>query len=373
MPMTIESTGNNLTFFWHTDGSVVNTGWKAVVSLTGNTESIGIVKDYDIMLDASTSNQVTIVSPEDVYGFYDDGGSSAPYAAVGNFVHTFTATQGVVQADLSKLYLNSGDHLYVYDGPEVNDDHLIADLTGSIGQRQFFSTGHDMTFYLFSHGNTSSTYYGWEMNISSNWREALAEANVNLYAPTQDVTITATNAAVCFNSPAELTASSDNGVYYTWFKSDGRTVIQQDTAFDHLSTYDIEHVRYDDYFYIVTTPEGSCPTIIPYQYSDKYLNIATNGKTTVVSNEDYIRFYDEGGPNANYRAERGEYIHTFTAESGEIYVKVNNHYLQNKDTLWIYDGNMGALRLDSEIIPLVTVMVGLPTSRLLPLRRRRCC
>ena len=149
-----------------------------------------------------------------------------------------------------------------------------------------------MTFKLFTHGNTNSIYTGWNMNITSNWQEALAEANVNLQAPTQETTITASTADVCFNSPAELTASSDNGIYYIWFASDGKTVLQYDTALDHLSTYNIDHVRYNDHFYIVTTSEGSCPTIVPYQYSDKYLNVQANGKTTMVKNEDYIHFYD---------------------------------------------------------------------------------
>ncbi len=340
MPLTITSSGNSLTVFWRTDGSVSKSGWRATVSNGNAGGSSSIVKDYDIMLDATTNEQVTIVSPEDIFGFFDDGGPNGAYSnAAGNFTHTFTATQGVVQADLSSLYLQSNDHLYVYDGPEANDDYLIADLTGNISRRQFFSTGHSMTFKLFTHGNTDAAYTGWSMNISSNWKEALAEANVNLYSPIQDVTITATNADVCFNSSAELTASSDNGVYFTWFKSDGRTVVQLDTALDHVSLYDIDHVRHDDYFYIVTTPEGSCPTIIPYQYSDKYLNIGTNGKTTVVGNDDFIRFYDDGGSSANYRSERLDYTHTFKAETGEIYVKMNNHYLQNKDTLWIYDGS----------------------------------
>ena len=341
MPLTITSSGNSLTVFWRTDGSFSISGWRATVSNGNAGGSSSIVKDYDIMLDATTNEQVTIVSPEDIYGFYDDGGISGAYSdAAGNFTHTFTATQGVVQADLSNLYLQSSDHLYVYDGPDANDDYLIADLTGRINsQRQFFSTGHSMTFKLFTHGNTNSIYTGWNMNITSNWQEALAEANVNLQAPTQETTITASTADVCFNSPAELTASSDNGIYYIWFASDGKTVLQYDTALDHLSTYNIDHVRYNDHFYIVTTSEGSCPTIVPYQYSDKYLNIGTNGKTTVVGNDDFIRFYDDGGSSANYRSERLDYTHTFKAETGEIYVKMNNHYLQNKDTLWIYDGS----------------------------------
>ena len=86
MPMVIPSTGNTWTVFWHTDGSVVAAGWTAFVTNNGSDVFSNIVKEYDILLDATTNEQVTIVSPEDVFGFYDDGGSSGAYSnAVGNF------------------------------------------------------------------------------------------------------------------------------------------------------------------------------------------------------------------------------------------------------------------------------------------------
>ena len=108
MPLTITSSGNSLTVFWRTDGSFSISGWRATVSNGNAGGSSSIVKDYDIMLDATTNEQVTIVSPEDIYGFYDDGGISGAYSdAAGNFTHTFTATQGVVQADLSKGALDA--------------------------------------------------------------------------------------------------------------------------------------------------------------------------------------------------------------------------------------------------------------------------
>ena len=340
LPITIESSGKNLTVYWRTDGNNSRSGWRAIVSNSDNIDYTQIVKDYDILLDSTTHNKVTIISPEDIYGFYDDGGPTGAYSnAVGNFVHTFTASQGVVQADLTNLYLQSNDHLYVYDGPEVNEDRIIADLTGSIGRRQFFSTDNSMTFKLFTHGNTSSGYSGWKMNITSNWSDALAQASVNICAPNLETSITATDAHVCFNSPAELTATSPEGVYFTWFASDGKTVVFQDTAIGHTSTYTIPNVRYDDYYYIVTTPEGSCPTIIPYQYTDKYMDLRANGEVTVISNEDYIRFYDDGGPSANYSSERVDYVHTFRGDNAGVYARFTYHYLNNYDTLFVYNGS----------------------------------
>ena len=125
---------------------------------------------------------------DDVYSFYDDGGATGAYSNnAGVFTYTFKANQGVVQADLNRMYLASGDTLFLYDGTTLTDEHLIAKLGGNItAARQYFSSGDKMTFKFYTHGNTDITYYGWDLSVTSKWSEALAQANVYLNVPTAD-------------------------------------------------------------------------------------------------------------------------------------------------------------------------------------------
>ena len=341
MPKTFTSTGNSLTVYWRTDGSVVKAGWAATVeALTPGYDTAYISKDYNVLLDASTNNNTTNVSPDDVFGFYDDGGSTGAYSNnAGVFTHTFKANQGVVQADLSQLYLASGDTLFLYDGTTLTDEHLIAKLSGNITvARQYFSSGDKMTFKFMSHGNTGTTYYGWNMQVTSKWSEALAQANVYLHAPVADASLYGSVEEVCYNDDAVLKAYSDSATVFTWYAPDKATILKRDTVTSSPSTLELSNVRSDAIYYISTNAVGSCPTIPPYQISTELLNIGNNGKSTHLDSYDYINFYDEGGSAAKYYSNTYNYAHTYTTDEGQMHIRFNSLTLAALDTLCLYSG-----------------------------------
>ena len=106
-----------------------------------------------VSLSAATNGQTTIVSPNDIVAVYDEGGATGSYKTKGEFIHTFTATQGTLAGDFIKdgenrVDIDSEDTIYIYDGAAVDAAHLIAtiDRYGESGPTEFESTGKSLTF-----------------------------------------------------------------------------------------------------------------------------------------------------------------------------------------------------------------------------------
>ncbi len=106
-----------------------------------------------VSLSTATNGQTTIVAPNDVVAVYDEGGATGSYKTKGEFIHTFTATQGTLAGDFIKdgenrVDIDSEDTIYIYDGAVVDAANLIAtiDRYGESGPTEFASTGKSLTF-----------------------------------------------------------------------------------------------------------------------------------------------------------------------------------------------------------------------------------
>ena len=106
-----------------------------------------------VSLSAATNGQTTIVSPSDLVAVYDEGGATGSYNTRGEFIHTFTATQGTLSGAFTRdvegrTGIDSEDTVYVYDGTAVDASHLLTtiDRYGESGPLEFTSTGKSLTF-----------------------------------------------------------------------------------------------------------------------------------------------------------------------------------------------------------------------------------
>ena len=105
-----------------------------------------------VLMNSATNGQTTIVSPTDRIGVYDEGGATGSYNTRGEFIHTFTATQGTLAGEFvrdveGKTGIDSDDTLYVYDGDAVDASRLITKIDRyGRSSLEFASTGKSLTF-----------------------------------------------------------------------------------------------------------------------------------------------------------------------------------------------------------------------------------
>jgi len=152
LPEIISSrTGSSVTFRFSSNTTTVDLGWKAII---GCSASPIIPSIYTIQ------NGVRSVCSGT---FYDNGGPSNNYIR-SNHIETFVSSTGNrLKFDFSTMTTLNGATLSVYDGPTTSSP-LIGTYSGSTFSVQ--STGSYLTFYFTGANSGSSTYGGWEANIS---------------------------------------------------------------------------------------------------------------------------------------------------------------------------------------------------------------
>ncbi|MCQ2202759.1 MAG: hypothetical protein MJZ27_11865, partial [Bacteroidales bacterium] len=175
----------------------------------------------------------------------------------------------------------------------------------------------------------------------------LAEAHVSIKAPLGQEALTATNDTVCYDNTAHLTATSDVSYpqYYTWWASDGTTLLKQDTVWaEGGQTYlDVNHQTSDSLYYVSVTDGLSCPyvpAVHKHHLMPAYNMNQTSVDTTFLSCGDSIPFYDEGGKNGNTTTS-SSYYRIFKAEPGQqvtIHIDTLSLYNSSSYYLRIYDG-----------------------------------
>ncbi len=346
------------------------------------------IRNVIVLAQSGTGIGSTTIQENERIRFYDNGNSGNNYAnIVGDYVHTFTAANAnCLNANFSQRMFGIGDTLFVYDGPTPNIESLLIAFTGtSYFSGPIVSSSPSMTFKFSKRG--SSTSSGWNITISSGSEAPVAPSAssivwdtsfVGIKAPLPHNHITATHDTVCYDNTATLHASSTIGFpqYYTWYKDDGETLLHRDTAFNagDISTFLPDHQKKDSTYFVIAYNDTTCPYLpafhSPYKrVSDDFLfNSSKNNKVTLVSVHDSIPFYDDGGPSGIYHGYSTPLIHTFTAESGNIVLRLDKFSSVSDDDLIVYDGNTvtgdslgkicGYLRLEEQITPIIFTSSG---------------
>ena len=208
--------------------------------------------------------------------------------------------------------------------------------------------------------NDKSPKFGWEGAVytSEEPDSALASSTVHIKEPLTADYITATHDTVCYDNTATLHASSNIAFpqYYSWYKDDGKTLLHSDTAFTtgDVSIFQPEHQVRDSLYYVTIYNDTACPYLpaVHNIYMKKnvrenfFFNSDKNGLTTILTTNDSIPFYDEGGPNSNYSTSSITWTHTFTSPTGNVILELDEFYSQGTsyDYLMVYDGNTASGR-----------------------------
>jgi|GEM_PF-6074791 len=341
-PQTYQSRSGSLTFVF-AQHNCSATGWNAVIKRIRNNRTV--------TLDALSNGEVTTLEPTEMIDFYDAGGVNGNYSGRGDLIHTFSTNSGFIKADFSNslINLNYNDILYIYDGDDVNA-RVLGTYRGSSNTHPVItSTGPSMTFRLVSNSDYGYSS-GWHAEISVRVEGALASVNTKLKVPTDDyANVTTTGAEACFGEDVSLVTRSgiDRTQYLTWYSPTLNKILLRDTlhyAGDE-SSLPVTVTNDENYYVSVTAAaEGECPIEVPYTVSIVCLDAFANGGTTLVTDRDYIRFYDEGGPDAYiYSWSSPVYVHTFTADTGNVEVTFFDYMSlyesgSSIDSLSIYDG-----------------------------------
>ena len=330
-------------------------GWKAKVtnSATAPVQSI-------VLLNSESHNQTTILTPSDSVLFYDEGGAYLNYQPNHDYTHTFTAMQGNVKMYFPEgislyhgdIYSENptnrlGDTLYIYDGANTQAP-ILTKLTDGYNII-LTSTGNSLTVRFKSHSHTSS---GWKGAVTtSNPQASMAEAHISFKSPLTASDVTASDVEVCYGGETTLTASSTitPPQYYTWYSSN-LTELKRDTVTSGSSTLEIAAATTAQPYYVSIGNAANCPVEAhTYNTSTLLLNEASNGATTTIHEKDIVNFYDEGGPE-DYYYSRGNRIHTFTTDEGQVIIDFSDKdqcinlcsYGEKGhnygDTLYFYDG-----------------------------------
>ncbi|MFN4234674.1 MAG: CUB domain-containing protein [Bacteroidia bacterium] len=158
VPFTLTSTSGTLTFQFVSDGSVVASGWVAIIScVTCPPPSTNI----------NMNNTPVTVTCGTTYNFYDSGGSGGSYSSNENFTKTFTAgTSGqcLTVTFTSFNTENCCDYLRVFDGPTTGSPMLGQYQGSPTVPFTLTSTSGTLTFQFVSDGSVVGT--GWAATIS---------------------------------------------------------------------------------------------------------------------------------------------------------------------------------------------------------------
>lgn len=171
-----------------------------------------------------------------------------------------------------------------------------------------------------------------------NFAEAEDTMHVNVYT-LHPYTVTAINDTVCYETTATLSASSSLIPPYAlrWYNDYEHTdLAREDSIFDAGATTSmiLPDLTEDKIFYIVVENDEYCPTT--YGKPTHRLNMA-NGETELSLGHTY-RFYDSGGPSANYGTNE-HLTHTFSSTDGKpVTMKFESFTFNNNARLTIFTG-----------------------------------
>ena len=312
----------------------------------------------NFLFGVSKNNGTTVVADIDSIPFYDEGGHGGNYFTHrANWTHTFTTESGHVVLKLTSFLSEPGcDYMRVYDGPTATGSYteLKGELTSitASNPRVITSTGNSLTVYWYTDG--SQVRAGWDgyiYNTAAYKCVDIASATVHIKDPNGGQYVMATNDTVCYDETATLTASSSISYpqYYTWYMSDSVTVLSHDTIANasEVALFNADHQISDSLYFVSIYNDTTCPYIPEVHLhgcgktvADDFLfNSSKTSRTTTLTAQDSIPFYDEGGQYGYYSTSTNYWYHTFTADSGHVVLKLNSFNTANSnDYLAVYNG-----------------------------------
>ncbi len=204
VPPNATSTAGSLTFVFHSDGSVVNTGWVATIACSACAPPPPPSTNMN-------NTNVSLTCPTSLL-FYDSGGSGGTYSASETFTKTFTASAGSCVSYTFNAFNTESccDRLSVYDGAS-SASPLVGTYAGTTLPPNFTASGTSLTFVFTSDGSVQNA--GWTATVSC--------ANACSGSPTAG-TAAASPTAQCgtFTTTLSLTgASAGCGITYQWYQS----------------------------------------------------------------------------------------------------------------------------------------------------------
>jgi len=153
-------------------------------------------------------------------------------------------------------------------------------------------------------------------------------------------TVTTTHDTVCWEITANLSASASLTPPYAirWYTDYNLTqLVQEDSIFSdgELSSRVLPNMVRDSIFYIMVENNEYCPTTYGMPIHSMNMN---NGSTQLSLGNTY-RFYDSGGPNANYYTNE-LLTHTFSSTDGKpVTLKFESFNFSSTSHLYIFTGS----------------------------------
>lgn len=171
-----------------------------------------------------------------------------------------------------------------------------------------------------------------------NFAEAEDTMHVNVYN-LHPYTVTTNHDTICYGTTGTISAQSSLIPPYAlrWYNDYNHTdLVKEDSLFtaDAISSMTLTNLTNDTIFYIVVENDEYCPTT--YGKPTHKLNMA-NGETELSLGHTY-RFYDSGGPSANYGTNE-HLTHTFSSTDGKpVTMKFESFTFNNNARLTIFTG-----------------------------------
>jgi len=328
----------------------------------------------------STSFLMTHNAVDTICGgrFYDSGGPTGSYFSNENKVMTFYPSNpgeylGVTFSSFQTQ--SASDFLYVYDGPNTSSP-LIGVYSGTTNPAYLAARNSAgcLTFRFISGNTTNQTGWSAVFNCSTT-----PGSDAGAY-PMTDSSIITTCGGFFYdsNGPSSNYSANENKIMTFHPSVPGQFISMNFTSFLTQTN--------TDFLYIYDGPDTLSPLLGAYSGSTSPDTITarnsngcltfyfssnnttqstgwnatiscvstpgTNSSTFLMTNHsvDTIcggRFYDSGGPNANYFGNENKTMTFFPSDSGQ-YVGVNFNAFQTeslRDYLYIYDGPVAGINL----------------------------
>lgn len=355
IPAAIVSSGEYLTFEF--DANNTNAGFG------GNAGFVGLLSCFGSPLPVYTMSNENINTCSGV--FYDDAGPNLNFSPNQNNTQTFCSDNGQhiqFRFNNNVNLADSGDTLWVYDGPSTNDILLGYYIQGSNIER-LTSSGTCLTFKFKSN---TSTEPGWQGFITC-VPDFPSQDTINISSGLRAVC----NAIVSDNSGAfaygvgfnRQTYRSYNGqrlrFEYSLFSINGNNGGHWLRIYDGPDQSYPLIGAYNNFSFIPATIESS-GEFLTFEFDRNNTNAGFGsaqgysglmtcfGESLPVYNISNSTlsvcegvFYDDGGPNSNY-SPNGDYTQTFCSQAGQlIQIRFNRNESSfgSGDTLWVYDGS----------------------------------
>ena len=206
--MTFIATSGSLTVYFASDGSVVKSGWSAMVYCANGLMTGGTVPSCSTSV--NMGNGTTNVTCGSAVCFYDSGGSGSAYSGDEDYVRTFhSASNTPLKITFESVDVESSyDAIYVYEGTNTSGTLLNSgNLYNGLEGMTFTANSGNITVRFTSDGETfweslfGSDYSGWRAvvycqdagNYSYTWSNGATTPSVTVTpssTTTYSVTVT---------------------------------------------------------------------------------------------------------------------------------------------------------------------------------------